>query len=92
MGLRALEIVPAADPILAHLHAPKSALYPGGHFASDEHALRRLAHLDGPASGVASGAKPRPPQAVQALLRKENAFAPLHPAQELNLDMARLIE
>lgn len=90
MGLRALEKVPAADPVLALLHAPRSAHFPGGHFADDAHALRRLAHLDGGTVPRGQGliGKPRQPLATQALLRKENAFAPLHPAQEKNLDLA----
>jgi hypothetical protein len=63
-----------------------AAVYPGGHFRSETHVARRLAHLDGrigfdPALGrVRAG--------LQEFLRHENAFAPLAPEQRANLDAA----
>ncbi|MDB5047310.1 MAG: bshC [Fibrobacteres bacterium] len=55
-----------------------TAIYPGGHFRSEVHAARRLAHLD------ALPARP----GLQEFLRHENAFAPLAPEQRANLEAA----
>lgn len=54
------------------------ALYPGGHFRSEKHVIRRLAWLD---------SRPRP-AALHEFLRHENAFAPLAPEQRANLEAA----
>ena len=85
MDVTLRERLPSADPVLRLLYEPGSAgatLFPGGHFQNETHVLRRLAHLDAPAKG----SKSRPnPASVQALLRLENAFAPLHAAQEESL-------
>jgi len=53
-----------------------AAIYPGGHFRSEVHAARRLAHLDRlPAR-----------EGLQEFLRHENAFAPLAPEQRASLE------
>ena len=79
------ERVAPRDPLLELLAGPQGReLYPGGHFDDEAHARRRLAYLD-----AASGGFPRQsPRQVQELLEAENAFAPRHPAQEVNLDLA----
>ncbi len=96
MELSLQEFVPSRDPILPLLFGASGAatatgsaatLFPGGHFRSDAALERRLAHLDA-ARGRDAGASRAGPAAVAELLRNENAFAPLHPAQDLNLDLA----
>lgn len=79
------ERVPPQDPLLDLLYGPRGGdILPGGHFRGEAGARRRLAHLD-----AAPGDFPRlEPRQAQALLKSENAFAPLHPAQELSLDLA----
>jgi uncharacterized protein YllA (UPF0747 family) len=82
-------------------NAPLSeTIYPGGHFRSEAHVARRLAHLDARASRgerkssgpwTANGTRdasagPPDPAALQDFLRHENAFAPLTPEQRANLD------
>jgi bacillithiol synthase len=54
------------------------AIYPGGHFRSEQHVARRLAWLD---------SRPRP-ENLRDFLRHENAFAPLAPEQRANLEAA----
>ena len=58
--------------------APQGPVYPGGHFRSEAHVARRLAHLD--RSPARAG--------LQEFLRHENAFAPLAPEQRANLEAA----
>ncbi|MBW8890529.1 MAG: bacillithiol biosynthesis BshC [Fibrobacteres bacterium] len=55
-----------------------AAIYPGGHFRSEVHVVRRMAWLD---------SRPRP-SGLQEFLRHENAFAPLAPEQRANLEAA----
>src|SRR5687767_13460716 len=79
------ERLPPRDPLLDLLYGPRGRdLLPGGHFRDEAHARRRLAHLD-----ASPGGFPRlHPKGAQELLAAGNAFAPLHPAQEVNLDLA----
>lgn len=76
---------PSAEPTLNLLYGSDPAgprIFPGGHFQDERAVARRLAHLD----GAAQGSVLRPtPASVEALLRSENAFAPLHPAQAESL-------
>jgi uncharacterized protein YllA (UPF0747 family) len=80
-------------------NAPLSeAIYPGGHFRSEAHVARRLAHLDAVRSRTAARASkggrtsaaggPQNAASLQEFLRHENAFAPLTPEQRANLEAA----
>jgi bacillithiol biosynthesis cysteine-adding enzyme BshC len=72
--------LPSEDPVQALLYSgAESKPFPGGHFRSPADVERRLAHLD----------RRRPkPEAVQAFLHAENAFAPLSAPQRAHLEAA----